>query len=283
MPPPRPFWKRLVWQFALFGVIAYCATATLLFLLQSHLVYAPNVPTRAVTATPAQIGLAFEPVTFTTEDNNRLDGWFVPAEQPRGVVLFFHGNAGNISHRLDSLRILNALGLSTFIFDYRGYGRSDGETSEQGTYLDGEAAWRYLTGERGIPAQEIVIFGRSLGGAIAAHLAMSKAPKALILESTFTSAPDVGARRYPILPVRWLARFRYATADYLKSTAAPVLIVHSLQDTIIPYENGRELFAIANEPKSFLEITGGHNRGFLDTGKAYTDGLDAFLRIHLDR
>ena len=281
--PPRPFWTKLVWRAVLFAAIAYGAIASLLFLLQSRLVYVPNSPTRTITATPAQIGLAFEAVIFTTEDGVRLDGWFLPAERPRGVLLFFHGNGGNISHRLNSLRIFNVLGLSTFIFDYRGYGRSEGKTPEQGTYLDAEAAWLYLTAERGIAKQEIVIFGRSLGGAIAAHLAMNATPSALILESAFTSVPDVGARRYPFLPVRWLNRFQYDTKKYLKSTSAPVLIVHSPQDSLIPFENGRELFAIANEPKSFLEITSGHGRGFLDTGDAYIDGIDAFLNNHLDR
>ena len=160
---------------------------------------------------------------------------------------------------------------------------SDGKATEEGTYLDAEAAWRYLTTKRGIPEQDIVIFGRSLGGAIAAQLAMKNPPRALVLESTFTSVPDVGAKKYPFLPVRWLSRFQYDTRKILTSISAPVLILHSPQDTIIPYKNGRELYATASEPKSFLEITGGHGRGFLDTGKTYLDGLDGFLRIHLDR
>jgi fermentation-respiration switch protein FrsA (DUF1100 family) len=213
----------------------------------------------------------------------RLDGWFVPAEHPRGVLLFFHGNAGNISHRLGSLQIFHDLGLSTFIFDYRGYGRSEGKVSEQGTYRDGEAAWRYLTVERGIPNDSIVYFGRSLGASIAAHLAMKQAPAALILESAFTSVPDVGARAYPFLPVRWLARFQYDTQEYLQSVSAPVLIIHSPQDEVIPFKFGRALFASANEPKQFLEIRGGHNEGFQLSGRVYIDGIDEFLRVHLDR
>ena len=283
MLPEGAFWSHLIWRAALWVVIAYVAIVSIMFLLQSRLVYVPNSPSREVTATPDQIGLDYESVEFVTADDVRLDGWFVPAEHPRGVLLFFHGNAGNISHRLESLQIFNILGLSTFIFDYRGYGRSEGKASEQGTYLDAEAAWRYLTVKRGIPEQEIVFFGRSLGASIAAHQAMNTAPKALILESAFTSVPDVGARRYPFLPVRWLARFQYDTAEYLQSTAAPVLIIHSAQDTVIPFENGRELFTTANEPKSFLQINGGHNQGFLTTGKPYVDGLDAFLKMYVDR
>ncbi len=282
MPAPTAFWSSTIWHILVYAAIAYVTFAFVMFLLQSRLIYYPNMPSRAVTATPDQVGLIYERVEFAAEDGVRLDGWFLPAEMPRGVLLFFHGNAGNISHRLESLRIFRDLGLSTFIFDYRGYGRSEGKVSEQGTYRDAEAAWRYLTVERGIPEQSIVYFGRSLGASIAAHLAMTRVPKALILESAFTSAPDVAARTYPFLPVRWLARFQYNAREYLESVTAPVLLVHSSQDEIIRFEHGRALFASANEPKRFLEIRGGHNEGFLVSGKTYVDALDAFLRDHLD-
>jgi len=282
MPAPTAFWSSTIWHILVYAAIAYVTFAFVMFLLQSRLIYYPNMPSRAVTATPDQAGLIYERVEFAAKDGVRLDGWFLPAEMPRGVLLFFHGNAGNISHRLESLRIFRDLGLSTFIFDYRGYGRSEGKVSEQGTYRDAEAAWRYLTVERGVPEQSIVYFGRSLGASIAAHLAMTHVPKALILESAFTSAPDVAARTYPFLPVRWLARFQYNTREYLKSVTAPVLIVHSPQDEIIRFEHGRALFASANEPKRFLEILGGHNEGFLVSGKTYVDAIDAFLRDYLD-
>ena len=282
MPAPTAFWSSTIWHILVYAAIAYVTFAFVMFLLQSRLIYYPNMPSRAVTATPDQAGLIYERVEFAAKDGVRLDGWFLPAEMPRGVLLFFHGNAGNISHRLESLRIFRDLGLSTFIFDYRGYGRSEGKVSEQGTYRDAEAAWRYLTVERGVPEQSIVYFGRSLGASIATHLAMTHVPKALILESAFTSAPDVAARTYPFLPVRWLARFQYNTREYLKSVTAPVLIVHSPQDEIIRFEHGRALFASANEPKRFLEILGGHNEGFLVSGKTYVDAIDAFLRDYLD-
>ncbi len=282
MPAPTAFWSSTIWHILVYAAIAYVTFAFVMFLLQSRLIYYPNMPSRAVTATPDQAGLIYERVEFAAKDGVRLDGWFLPAEMPRGVLLFFHGNAGNISHRLESLRIFRDLGLSTFIFDYRGYGRSEGKVSEQGTYRDAEAAWLYLTVERGVPEQSIVYFGRSLGASIAAHLAMTHVPKALILESAFTSAPDVAARTYPFLPVRWLARFQYNTREYLKSVTAPVLIVHSPQDEIIRFEHGRALFASANEPKRFLEILGGHNEGFLVSGKTYVDAIDAFLRDYLD-
>lgn len=267
--------------FLLYAAGLYGALLLLLFVFQPRLLYYPNLPTREITATPEDIGLSYEPVAIVTEDRIKLDGWFIPAQDARGVLLFLHGNAGNISHRLDSLKIFNDLRLSVFIFDYRGYGRSDGEPSEQGTYRDAEAAWRYLTEQWHVPPHDIVFFGRSLGAAVAAQLASRRAPKALILESAFTSVPDLAAEIYPFLPVRWLARFRYNTKEYLKSIDCPVLIVHGRDDEIIPYAHGKRLFAAAREPKRFLEIRGGHNEGFLLSGQHYVKGLDAFLTTHL--
>jgi hypothetical protein len=259
----------------------YVALVLVLFFFQSHLLYLPNVPSRAVVVTPEDAGLAYEPVTITTEDSVTLDGWFVPASQARGLLLFFHGNAGNISHRLDSLKIFNELGLATLIFDYRGYGRSDGEPSEEGTYRDAEAAWRFVTEGRHVPPREVVLFGRSLGAAVATHLATRHTPGALIIESAFTSVPDLAAELYPFLPARWLTRFRYSTQADLVSVLCPLLIVHSRDDEIIPFAHGQRLFAVANEPKRLLELRGGHNDGFLVSRHTYMDGLHAFLEAHL--
>lgn len=256
---------------------AYALIVLLLFLGQARLLYFPNVPSRALGPGPDSIGLAYESVDLLTDDGVRLDAWFVPAREPRGVVLFFHGNAGNISHRLDSLKIFNDLKLSTLIFDYRGYGRSDGKVSEQGTYRDAEAAWRYLTEQRGIPASQIILFGRSLGAAVAAHLALQKRPAGLIIESGFVSVPELAAQLYPWLPARWLARFKYPTSEHLNVFSKPVLIVHSRDDEIIPFNQGRSLFERAREPKHFLELRGGHNDGFLISGQHYVSGLDAFV------
>jgi fermentation-respiration switch protein FrsA (DUF1100 family) len=271
-----------IWSFLLFVLGVYLALGLVLYVSQSRLLYYPNVPSRAVVATPARIGLAYEEVAFVAADGVRLHGWFLPAgAAPRGVLLFFHGNAGNISHRLDSLAIFHRLGLSVLIFDYRGYGRSEGKVTEAGTYLDAEAAWRHLTETRGIPEDSIVLFGRSLGAAVAARLATRRRPRALILESGFTSVPDLAARYYRIFPVRWLTRFRYDARAALGAVQCPVLIAHSRDDEIIPVAHGRALFAAAAEPKAFLELGGGHNDGFLASGRTYTDGLAAFLARHL--
>jgi hypothetical protein len=262
---------------------AYAIVLLALFVFQSRLVYFPNIPSRAIGSGPDNIGLAYEPVEIITEDGIKLDAWYVPAKEPHGVMLFFHGNAGNISHRLDSLRIFNELNLDTLIFDYRGYGRSEGKISEQGTYRDADAAWRYLTVERGIPAAEIVLFGRSLGAAIAAYVASRHRPGALILESGFVSVPELAAILYPWLPARQLARIGYPTGEYLKTASCPVLIVHSRDDEIIPFKQGRQLFELANEPKHFLELLGGHNDGFLVSGRRYLDGFENFLTASMGR
>ena len=252
----------------------YIGLVVFLFLMQDRMVY---FPTRGIAATPADIGLTYEPVWLETTDGVKLSGWFVPVEEARGVVLFLHGNAGNISHRLDSIDTFHRLGLSVFIFDYRGYGQSEGKTSEQGTYLDGQAAWRYLVEQRQILPNEIILFGRSLGGAVAAWLAQKYSPGAIILESTFTSVPDVAAKHYPFLPVRLLARLKYNTLARLPEINCPVLIVHSPDDEIIPYSHGQQLFEAAQEPKEFLKLSGGHNEGVFISGKQYETGLDAFI------
>ena len=271
-----------LWSFVVVALLVYLVLGLYLFLSQSRLLYYPELPSRAIVATPERVGLSYETVEIRTEDGVRLHGWYLPANaDARAVLLFFHGNAGNISHRLDSLKIFSDLGLDVLIFDYRGYGRSEGEVSEQGTYRDAEAAWRYLTDGRRISGKNIVLFGRSLGAAIAAQLATRHNPGALIMESGFTSAPDLAAPHFPLFPVRLLARFGYSAKDYLKSVHCPVLIVHSRDDEIVPIQHGRELFAAAHEPKGFLEIRGGHNDGFLLSRQSYVAGLDAFLTRYL--
>lgn len=258
--------------------MAYLAFMGLLYVMQDHLVY---FPMRAIAATPRDRGLAYEEVNLVADDGVSLHGWFIPAPDARAVLLYFHGNAGNISHRLERTALFQRLRLSVFIIDYRGYGRSAGRPSEAGTYHDAMAAWRYLTTQRGVAPEKIVVFGRSLGAAVAAWLATQTAPGALILESGFTSVPDLGAEVYPWLPVRWLARFNYPVKEYLTTIHRPVLIIHSREDDMIPFRHGQELYAAANPPKQFLEIRGGHNDAYFLTGPDYARGFDEFLRSHL--
>lgn len=258
--------------------LAYAALVGGVYLFQSHLLYLPEVPSRTLAADPGALGLDFQDVALETADGVALHGWYVPAPGARRVLLFFHGNAGNISHRLDSIQIFHDLGLDVLIIDYRGYGRSEGSPSEQGTYRDAEAAWRYLAGERGLDPGRVVVFGRSLGAAVAAWLAARHPPGALILESAFRSVPAMAAELYPWLPVRWLARLRYETQAYVGQVTAPVLVVHSTDDEIVPFTHGQAVYDAAREPKTLLRLRGGHNDGFMVSADVYRAGLAEFLR-----
>jgi len=268
---------RMIGSFLLVTALGYVGIAGWLYFAQENFVYFPD---RGLAGTPANAGLAYEAVTFTADDGVRLSGWYIPVPNARGTLLFSHGNAGNISHRLESIRQFRGLGLDVFIYDYRGYGESQGKPSEEGTYRDAEAAWRYLAETRRVPPERLVYFGRSLGAAVASQLATRYPPQALIVESAFTSVPDFGTEVYPWLPVRFLARLQYPTRDNLRSLRVPVLVVHSRNDEIVPFRHGEALYQAANEPKAFLEIRGGHNDGFLVSGKHYTEGIDLFLRRH---
>jgi fermentation-respiration switch protein FrsA (DUF1100 family) len=227
-------------------------------------------------------------------------------------VLFFHGNAGNISHRLDFLQMFHRLRYSTLIVDYRGYGKSTGTPSEEGTYRDAEAAWDYVCQVRLALPQDIVIAGESLGGAVATWLAAKVSlipssspegrrgpdgsplrkgeepgarvvgPRAVILHSAFTSVNDLGSQVYWFLPVRFLSRFGYDNVENLKRISAPVFIAHSRDDDIVPFAHGRKLYEAAREPKTFLEMSGGHNDGFIFTRPEWVAALAAFLDSHAD-
>jgi hypothetical protein len=268
-------------HFLLVIFITWCGISLYLYFSQSRLLYYPGLPSRAVEATPADIGLAFENVRLTTEDGLRLHAWFVPASAPRGTLLFNHGNAGNIAHRLDSIRLFHSLGLNVLIYDYRGYGESEGKPTEKGTYRDATAAWAYLQESRGIAPQEIIIFGRSLGAAIAVDLA-SRVPSAgVILESAFTSVADMAATLYPWLPARFLVRYRYDSAAKIGRIMSPLLVMHSRDDEIIPFSQGEELFARANQPKRFLQLRGGHNDGNQASHDIYMETLEQFLQVIL--
>jgi alpha-beta hydrolase superfamily lysophospholipase len=261
------------------ALLAYACIVVPAWLFQHRLLYLASTPGRDWVATPTAVGLDHETLRLATEDGVEISAWWVPAVSDRGALLFFHGNAGNISHRLESIQIFNRLGLSVLIIDYRGYGLSTGKPSESGTYLDAQAAWRHLIEDRGRSSSEIVVFGRSMGAAIAARLASTVAtpPAALIVESPFSSAPDIAQQAYPFLPARWLTRFSYATRDYVADVGCPVLVIHSETDEIIPIEHGRDVFEAAPEPKRFLALRGGHNTGFLESLIPYTRGIDGFL------
>ena len=263
-------------KFILVVAACYGLLVLVVYLTQARMLYLPDMPGRSLDMTPADAGMEYEDVSIETADEVALHGWFIPGQSAR-TLLFFHGNAGNISHRLESIRQFRSLGLSVFIIDYRGYGQSRGRTTERGMYRDADAAWRYLTTDRGIAANNIVIFGRSLGASVASWLAAEHPPSALIVESSFTSVPDIAQELYPWLPARWLSRLKHATREYIRDVRCPVLVVHSRDDEIIPFHHAEAIFAAANEPRSLLEIRGGHNDAILVDEQNYLKGLGKFL------
>jgi len=254
----------------------YAVLVLLLFLFQARLVYFPQVG-REVTTTPLAAGLVYEDVWLAAGKDERLHGWYVAHPQPRGIALILHGNAGTIAHRIEWLRMFHGFGYASFIIDYRGYGRSAGSPSEEGTYADADAAWNYLTQARGWTAADIVVVGESLGGPVAARLAARGKPRALILQSTFTSLPDVAAQVYPFLPVRWISRFRYDTRASLSDVSAPVLVAHSRGDELIAFDHGRALYEAVRGPKQFVELHGGHNDAALFSRGDTVQVLGTFL------
>jgi fermentation-respiration switch protein FrsA (DUF1100 family) len=261
----------------LLAVLAcYAVLVLVVYLMQARMLYLADVPGRSLEHTPADIGAEFRDVSIETADGVRLHGWYVPGDSDR-VLLFFHGNAGNISHRLESIRQYRQLGLSVLIIDYRGYGQSEGRTTEQGIYQDAEAAWRYLTEANKTPANRIIVFGRSMGASAAAYLAARHRPLALIVESSFTSVPDIAQEYYPWLPVRWLSRLRHSAEEFVARSKSPVLVIHSRDDEIVPFHHGEAIFKAAGEPKALIEIRGTHNDAFLRDEQNYLSGLRSFL------
>ncbi|MCC6397963.1 MAG: alpha/beta hydrolase [Bacteroidetes bacterium] len=240
--------------------------------------------TRDIYRDPGVFGWDFEDVWLHVGEKERSHGWFIPLEGARGVALFSHGNAGNIADRLESIGLLREFGFSVFAYDYGGYGKSSGGPSETRCYQDIRAAWKYLTSDRAISPEQILLFGRSLGGAITIDLATDVQPAAVIVESTFLSVPDVAKAVFPWLPVYWIRQHRMASKEKIGRIQSPLLIVHSKEDTLIPFSHGQKLYELATaSPKAFLEIRGDHNNGFVTSIETYRAGWEQFLAPVLPR
>ena len=225
-------------------------------------------PIRQLEGDPRAYRLRHEEITFVAEDGVRLHGWLVPGPAP-WVLLWAHGNAGNISHRLDNLAEFHRrLGVSVFIFDYRGYGRSDGRPSEEGLYRDARAALATLQARPDLDPSRIIYFGRSLGAAVAVELALHRPPAALILETPFLSVSAIANRTLP--GVGYLFRTRFDSLAKIGRIRAPLLVLHGDRDEVIPFDHGRRLFEAGPEPKTFYAIPGAHhNDTYLVGGEAY--------------
>jgi len=235
-------------------------------------------PEKSLIGTPADLGLEYEEALFSATDGVQLHGWFIPGKGPF-TLLWCHGNAGNISHRLDNIRLLHDLvGVHIFIFDYRAYGRSAGKVSEQGTYRDAEGALAYLRSRSDLNSTHIVYFGRSLGSAVAVNLAVKENPAGLILESPFLSIREMAKIIFPFLPLGPFLRIRYDSLAKIAQVGCPLLIIHGDRDGVIPYSQGKRLYTAAPEPKKFYTIRGaGHNDTYIVGGEEYFATLKCFL------
>lgn len=225
-----------------------------------------------------QSGLPLEEVWFQASDGVKLFGWFVEAPGSPAVMIWCHGNAGNISHRLDNIAEWHRRGLSLLIFDYRGYGRSDGRPSEDGLYRDAQAAYQFLTQQRGVPPERLIIFGRSLGAAVAGELAATQPAARLILESPFPSVEAMVKVHYGPLPMHLLLRARFHLLPRLQKVRIPILVVHGDRDSIVPLPLGRQVYDAAPEPKAFYLIPGAdHNDTYVVGGEPYFTRLLSFI------
>lgn len=220
---------------------------------------------------------SYKDVHFRTVDGETLHGWFFPGRAQSPVLLFCHGNAGNISHRLDNIQRLLRAGLGVFIFDYRGFGKSTGKPSEMGLYLDGLAAFDWLTGEGGVSPERVVFFGRSLGASVALETALSRNARAVIIESPFTSTRAMAGTIFPFMLIAPLLPENFDNRRKIAALEKPVMVIHGERDEIVPFRMGEELYRLAPEPKSFYPIPGaGHNDTYFVGGKTYFDRLSAF-------
>ncbi|MCF8043314.1 MAG: alpha/beta hydrolase [Desulfarculaceae bacterium] len=240
-------------------------------------------PEKDYYAQPGDFGLSAQDVWLDAGDGVRLHGWYIPAPGAADVVLFCHGNAGNISHRLENLALMHRAGMAVFIFDYRGYGQSQGKPSEQGMYLDAEAAWRWAQGQAQSQGGQVVIFGRSLGGVAATYLASRQRPAGLILESTFTNLGAMAKSFFPLPGLEGWLKGRFNSLGRAPRVSCPVLMLHGDADDIVPYRLGRELFEALPQPKRFITLRGaGHNDTYVVGGTAYFSRLEKFVNNPLE-
>jgi fermentation-respiration switch protein FrsA (DUF1100 family) len=262
------------------AVLLYVAILVLLWFAESRLIYFPGAE-RSLTLPPAALELSVERAELTTEDGVRLVGWIMPAATGTSGfwLLVCHGNAGNLSQfdRPAHYAALRQLGLNLFAFDYRGYGESGGMPSEQGLYRDADAAYRYLREARGVPAERIIVFGHSLGSAVAIDLASRTDVAGLIVEGGLISVVQRGQELYPFIPVRWLARTRFSSIDKIPRVTVPKLFLHAVRDDVIPVAHGRRLYQAAAEPKTFVELAGSHSDAFAADSSRYFGSIADFL------
>lgn len=274
---PRSLALRIVRAAAIIAA-AYVGLGVLALLMESKLTY---YPMRYPAGEWEGHGLGVEDCTFEAADGVKLHAWWLGGaeDETAPVLLWFHGNAGNLTHRADNLRMLADRNMDVLIPDYRGYGKSQGRPSENGLYLDGEAALRYLTEERGVDPGRIICFGRSLGSSVALHVALKHEVAGVVLESPFASARAMARKMMPILPVGPFIRSRFDNVGMVADLTVPVLVMHGDRDELVPFTQGKAVFEAAREPKEFYTIVGaGHNDTYFTGGEPYFEALLGFCR-----
>ncbi len=270
-------------RFVIYSVLIILFIMILPKFIEKGLIFHPDKGNDSIT--PDAYGIEYDDVTFRTEDGLNLHGWFVPGkksspDEDLHTLLWFHGNAGNINHRLGNLKMLHErVPVNVFIIDYRQYGRSEGKISEKGTYIDARAALAHLHSQKEINQEKIIFFGRSLGSAVAVELALKEKCRALILETPFTSILEMGKKLYPFLPVSLLLKTKYDSLSKIRNIKVPILIMHGDKDDLVPFEHGKRLYDMANEPKEFYTIPGaGHNDTHIVGGDEYFDVIRNFVK-----
>ena len=218
-------------------------------------------PSKSITDTPKNEGMLYDGLSLLTSDAQKIQAWFIPKQGAKNVILFFHGNGGNLSHRLEKISFFHSLGFNVFIMDYRGYGKSSGSPSEQGLYKDAQSSYDYLITALKFKPEQIILFGESLGAAVATEMALKNKVGAVILESAFSSVSDMTKQILPLFPTL-LLRSRFDSYSKINSIKVPKMFIHSHNDEIVPYALGRKLYEKAASPKLFVEISGGHNEAF---------------------
>ncbi|NQU15478.1 MAG: alpha/beta hydrolase [Desulfobacteraceae bacterium] len=236
-------------------------------------------PDSSLDLTPEALHLTYKDVYIDSGDGKRLHGWFFPQKADSPVILFFHGNAGNISHRLHNIGLLLEKGLQVFIFDYRGYGKSGGRPSEKGIYMDGLAAYDYLVEKEHFPPDKIILFGRSLGAAVAIEVALSRDVKGIIIESGFTSTKGMARSMILFNAFSYFLPANYNNLEKIGRIRVPKLIIHGDEDHLVPFAMGEKLFSASKEPKYFYALRGaGHNDTYVVGGAEYLSRIANFVR-----
>ena len=265
--------KKFFYSFVSIIIFLFLSFNAYLYIKQPAMVF---YPLAEVDVTPKDWGLSYEDVELSLKNNIKISGWYLPHVQADKTVLFFHGNGGNISHRGDSLYIFHKLKFNVLIIDYVGYGNSEGIPSEQDLYQSANAAWQYLVSIKKTKPENIIIFGRSLGGAVAVDLASRVKAGGLILESTFSSVRDLVEIAFPILSPFIYLRYSFDSLSKIKNISVPTLVIHSPEDGVIPFELGVKLFKGLNTEKDFLQIRGSHNDGFMQSISSYIPSIRTF-------